>query len=206
MKPCEGEGRSEKGPLLAAVALPVFGQRQQAVEVRGEPLGLVGVGRQCPHLLDELILLLRQEQMLPPVGWMTLIYIAALAALFVYAFWSVDSFTGKVVHTWSFDNFKEIFQSGVLFLAYAYGLPVVATDVGSFGEEIVEGRTGFLCKAGDPAEMARAIETYFGSDLFKNLSVRRQEIKDYANTTHSWHAVADLTCSAYGRMRASHSS
>jgi putative spermidine/putrescine transport system permease protein len=51
-------------------------------------------------------------QLLPPVGWMTLIYIAALAALFVYAFWTVDSFTGKVVHTWSFDNFKEIFQSG----------------------------------------------------------------------------------------------
>jgi len=43
---------------------------------------------------------------------MTLIYIAALAALFVYAFWSVDSFTGKVVHNWSLDNFKEIFQSG----------------------------------------------------------------------------------------------
>jgi putative spermidine/putrescine transport system permease protein len=51
-------------------------------------------------------------QLLPPVGWMTLIYIAALAALFVYAFWTVDSFTGKVVHTWSFDNFKEIVQSG----------------------------------------------------------------------------------------------
>jgi len=43
---------------------------------------------------------------------MTLIYLAALAALFVYAFWTVDAFTGKVVHTWSFDNFKEIFQSG----------------------------------------------------------------------------------------------
>lgn len=96
--------------------------------------------------------------------------------------------------------YKEIFQSGVLFLAYAYGLPVVATDVGSFGEEIVEGRTGFLCKAGDPAEMARAIEKYFASDLYKNLSSRRQEIKDYANTTHSWHAVADLTCSAYAKM------
>ena len=29
------------------------------------------------------------------------IYVAALAALFVYAFWSVDSFTGKVVHAWT---------------------------------------------------------------------------------------------------------
>lgn len=96
--------------------------------------------------------------------------------------------------------YKEIFQSGVLFLAYAFGLPVVATDVGSFREEIVEGSTGFLCKPGDPSEMARAIETYFASDLFKNLNVRRREIRGYANANHSWHAVAELTCSAYAKM------
>src|SRR6478735_2897690 len=51
-------------------------------------------------------------QLTPPLGWMTLIYLAALAALFVYAFWSVDSFTGKVVHAWSLDNVREIFESG----------------------------------------------------------------------------------------------
>jgi D-inositol-3-phosphate glycosyltransferase len=96
--------------------------------------------------------------------------------------------------------YKEIFQSGVLFLAYSFGLPVVATDVGSFREEIVEGRTGFLCKPGDPAELARAIETYFASDLFKNLKVRRQELKEYANANHSWHAVAELTRTAYANM------
>jgi D-inositol-3-phosphate glycosyltransferase len=96
--------------------------------------------------------------------------------------------------------YKEIFQSGVLFLAYAFGLPVIATDVGSFREEIVEGSTGFLCKPEDPEDMAKAVETYFASDLFRNLDVRRQEIKDYANTRHSWHAVADVTCSAYAKM------
>ena len=52
--------------------------------------------------------------------------------------------------------YKEIFQSGVLFLAYSYGLPVVATDVGSFREEIVEGRTGFLCQPGDPADIGKS--------------------------------------------------
>src|SRR5580704_18368772 len=77
--------------------------------------------------------------------------------------------------------YKEIFQSGVLFLAYSFGLPVVATDVGSFREEIVEGMTGFLCQPGDPAELAKAIETYFASDLYRNLKVRRQELKDYAD-------------------------
>jgi D-inositol-3-phosphate glycosyltransferase len=96
--------------------------------------------------------------------------------------------------------YKEIFQSGVLFLAYSFGLPVVATDVGSFREEIVEGRTGFLCQPGDPAELAKAIETYFASDLYKNLKVRRQEIKDYADANHSWNAVADLTRNAYSEL------
>ena len=96
--------------------------------------------------------------------------------------------------------YKEIFQSGVLFLAYAFGLPVVATDVGSFREEIVEGSTGFLCKPGDSAEMARAIETYFESGLFKNLGDLRKEIKEYANENHSWHAVAKLTCGVYAKL------
>lgn len=43
---------------------------------------------------------------------MTVIYLAALVALFLYAFWSVDSFTAKIVHSWSLDNFREIFESG----------------------------------------------------------------------------------------------
>jgi len=96
--------------------------------------------------------------------------------------------------------YKEIFQSGVLFLAYSFGLPVIATDVGSFREDIVEGDTGFLCKPGDPADMARAIETYFASGLFKNLSLRRQGLKDYVNLYHSWRAVAELSCAAYARV------
>jgi len=93
--------------------------------------------------------------------------------------------------------YKDIFQSGVLFLAYTFGLPVVATDVGSFREEIVEGKTGFICKPGDPADLAKSLETYFLSDIYANLHTRRQDIKDYANTVHSWDAVAELTHNAY---------
>jgi glycosyltransferase involved in cell wall biosynthesis len=96
--------------------------------------------------------------------------------------------------------YKEIFQSGVLIMAYSFGLPVVATDVGSFREDIVEGRTGFLCQPGDPAELAKTFGTYFASDLYKNLKAGRQELKNYAYANHSWHAVADLTCQAYARM------
>jgi D-inositol-3-phosphate glycosyltransferase len=93
--------------------------------------------------------------------------------------------------------YKDIFQSGVLFLAYSFGLPVVATDVGSFREEIVDGKTGFICKPGDPADLAKTLETYFLSDIYTNLRTHRQDIKDYANTVHSWDTVAELTRKAY---------
>jgi putative spermidine/putrescine transport system permease protein len=46
-----------------------------------------------------------------PGAWFVLIYLAALAILFVSAFWSVDSFTGNVVHAWNLDNFKTIVDS-----------------------------------------------------------------------------------------------
>ncbi len=49
--------------------------------------------------------------LLPPMAWFLLLYVAALAVLFVSAFWSVDVFTTKVVHTWSLDNFREIVTS-----------------------------------------------------------------------------------------------
>ncbi len=33
---------------------------------------------------------------------------AALVALLIQGFWTTDSFTGKVVHTWNLDNFRAI--------------------------------------------------------------------------------------------------
>jgi len=96
--------------------------------------------------------------------------------------------------------YNEIFQSGVLFLAYSFGLPVVATDVGSFREEIVEGKTGYLCRPSDPDDLASVIRSYFASELYLQLSTRRQEIKDYAKIHHSWDAVAELTRNAYDGM------
>lgn len=47
----------------------------------------------------------------PPLGWFVLIYLAALAALFISAFWMTDSFTGEIDRTWTLDNFRAIFGS-----------------------------------------------------------------------------------------------
>ncbi|HWT66606.1 MAG TPA: glycosyltransferase family 4 protein [Terracidiphilus sp.] len=103
-------------------------------------------------------------------------------------------------------SYTEIFQSGILFMAYAYGLPVVATDVGSFSEDIVEGKTGYTCLPKDADDMARTLVRYFESDLYRELSKRREEIRDFAYSSHSWDVVADMTRSVYeglieGRQR-----
>src|SRR5437899_9846201 len=46
--------------------------------------------------------------LLPPLGWLLVFYLAALAVLFVSAFWSLDAFTGKLVHVWTWSNFDTI--------------------------------------------------------------------------------------------------
>jgi putative spermidine/putrescine transport system permease protein len=43
-----------------------------------------------------------------PLAWFVLIYLAALVVLFISSLWSVDSFTGNLVHTWTLGNFKTL--------------------------------------------------------------------------------------------------
>jgi glycosyltransferase involved in cell wall biosynthesis len=96
--------------------------------------------------------------------------------------------------------YTHIFQSGVLFLGYSFGLPVIAADVGCLREDIVEGKTGFVFTPKDANDLAKKIERYFESDLFKNLTRRRQEIQDYARARHSWNIVGELTRNVYAEM------
>lgn len=93
--------------------------------------------------------------------------------------------------------YKQIYQSGVLFLGFSFGLPVLAADVGAMKEEIIQGKTGFAFRPADPVDLARAIESYFASDLFANLSSRREGIRDFALSRHSWDVVGQMTTSVY---------
>ena len=96
--------------------------------------------------------------------------------------------------------YQYVFQSGVLFLAYNFGLPVIAADVGSLKEEIVEGETGFVFKSQDPANLANAIRRYFGSELFKALETRRPLIREYAHERYSWSKVSAMTIATYSNL------
>lgn len=96
--------------------------------------------------------------------------------------------------------YTEIFQSGVLFLGYSYGIPVIATDVGELRNDIIEGRTGFMCEPCNSGSLAQAIEKYFGSDLFRELDSRRDEIRNFATKRHSWSDVAVVTRAVYSEI------
>ena len=48
-----------------------------------------------------------------PLAWFLLVYLGALAVLFVSAFWRLDVFTGEIVHQWGFSNFETLVRESV---------------------------------------------------------------------------------------------
>ncbi|MBO3745386.1 ABC transporter permease [Streptosporangiaceae bacterium NEAU-GS5] len=43
-----------------------------------------------------------------PLAWLGIAYLGSLAALFVTAFWTTDSFTGDLVKAFTWDNFRDL--------------------------------------------------------------------------------------------------
>jgi glycosyltransferase involved in cell wall biosynthesis len=96
--------------------------------------------------------------------------------------------------------YTRIFQSGLLSLGYSFGLPVIAADVSSLKEEIVEGKTGFVFEPKNANALAHALENYFESDLHRELDSRRAEIQNFANERYSWGKIAMITTNVYSNL------
>lgn len=96
--------------------------------------------------------------------------------------------------------YREIFQSGVLFLGYSYGLPVLVSDVGSLKDDVVPGETGFVFEPGETQSLVTAIERYFASDLYANLESNRQKIIACAMQQHSWDEVGKAVTDVYASL------
>jgi glycosyltransferase involved in cell wall biosynthesis len=97
--------------------------------------------------------------------------------------------------------YRYIYQSGILFLGQSFGLPVLAADVGSLRDDIVEGTTGFVFSQEDPVALAMTLERYFASDLFRDLQNQREYIRNYAAERHSWDAVGQITMRVYAGLQ-----
>jgi glycosyltransferase involved in cell wall biosynthesis len=96
--------------------------------------------------------------------------------------------------------YREIFQSGALFLTYRFGLPVIVTDVGSLREDVEAADAGLVCKPNDPASLAETIEKYFESQLYKHQDVHRARIRAYASERYSWDRIGELTQKVYEQV------
>jgi glycosyltransferase involved in cell wall biosynthesis len=96
--------------------------------------------------------------------------------------------------------YVDIFQSGVPFLAYSFGVPVIATDVGALSEEIEVGETGFLCESRNSASLDHAISSFFESVLYREQEARRPKIIAWARKTHSWEKVSQMTHEVYEQI------
>jgi glycosyltransferase involved in cell wall biosynthesis len=96
--------------------------------------------------------------------------------------------------------YRRISQSGVPFMAYSFGLPVIASKVGGLVETIFEGRTGFLFEPGDVTAIRGAMARYFLSDLYKDLDRNRQRIAEMAARMFSWETIALRTAMTYSSL------
>ena len=56
--------------------------------------------------------------------------------------------------------YRNIYQSGVVFLCLRFGIPIVATNVGSLAEYIDE-TSGIITRTNDPAGIAAALDQFF---------------------------------------------
>ena len=86
--------------------------------------------------------------------------------------------------------YRRVSQSGVVFLSYGFGLPVIASDAGALAEAVEVGTTGLVFRSEDAADLARQIQRYFASDLFRSLDGHRDGIIRRMNEKHSWTAIA----------------
>jgi glycosyltransferase involved in cell wall biosynthesis len=90
--------------------------------------------------------------------------------------------------------YAEISQSGVLYRAFGYERPVIATRVGGFTEVVEEGRNGLHFTPGDIVALAKLLRSWGG---------RNEELAAMGRTAramalrHSWDRVADITREAY---------
>jgi len=91
--------------------------------------------------------------------------------------------------------YLDITQSGIMQLAYAFGKPVVATDVGGLREYVENGKNGFIVPLNDIDAMAKKIITIIkNNELQKSMGEYSLKL---AHTKYSWSEAVFKTLKVY---------
>lgn len=96
--------------------------------------------------------------------------------------------------------YRGIYQSGVLFLGYAFGLPIIASNVGNFSNDIIENKTGYIFNNEDITDLSIKIKNFFQSELFLKKENTRKQIIKYANDNYSWEKIGLKTFEIYKKF------
>ncbi|MEM4396778.1 MAG: glycosyltransferase family 4 protein [Candidatus Woesearchaeota archaeon] len=89
-------------------------------------------------------------------------------------------------------------QSGVIMTAYAFNKPVIATDVGSFKEYVIDGVTGFIVPPKNSHKLAEAIKKIImDKELYNNIVKNIYEIKEQK---FSWKKSAEQILTLYNKI------
>jgi putative spermidine/putrescine transport system permease protein len=75
--------------------------------------GAETIGRRSADLLHGRRGLQASLLLAGPLAWLLIAYLGSLAVLFVAAFWTLDDFSGQVVHSYSLDNFRTLWEGRV---------------------------------------------------------------------------------------------
>ncbi len=97
--------------------------------------------------------------------------------------------------------YRSISHSGILFLAYTYGLPVITADLPSFREDIRESVTGLLFEPMNSDALANTIVKFFGTKLYIQKEETRQYIKAFAQQHYNWESIASATVAIYKSLQ-----
>ncbi len=87
-----------------------------------------------------------------------------------------------------------IYQSGALQVAYSFGKPVVATDVGGLSEAVRHNETGLLVPPRDSAKLGEALIALLQDEpRARQMGARARELSE---TIYSWEGIARQVASA----------
>jgi glycosyltransferase involved in cell wall biosynthesis len=85
-------------------------------------------------------------------------------------------------------------QSGSLQVAYSFGRPVIATNVGGLPDAVEDGKSGFLVDPNNPEQLADKILLFINKpELTKSMGAYAKHLSE---TRFSWKTVAKIILDA----------